>query len=276
LAIGGEASTRDMADIRVLAVPELTTTAVALISTVDKIHGATVYAVDWCTQLSCPLLAVGGKVSSIECGINVRIFSIDCATGILYPYSDTQFGSDIVNTVKWCCGQNSCFVNPLLAVGGSSAVLDAANIRVYYLSSRTNALVEFAKAASSPQPDIYTIDWNPACKCSTLTAGGGCLQESVTGCYPNIFVYHITATGSLPRSMDLVTSQQFDTNITSLAWCQPTDAACSYLLVGTEADNTTIDIDCTSNINSFGVALYRGVFCNKQSSTVVVPICYRN
>jgi hypothetical protein len=276
LAIGGEASSRDGADVRVLAVPGFSlTTTVALVSTSDKVHGATVYSVDWCTQLSCPLLAIGGKVSSIECGINVRIYSLNCTTGQLYPYADTVFGSDLVNTVRWCCGQNSCFLNPLLAVGGSRAT-DSTNIRTYYLSSRTNALVEYANTASNPQPDIFTIAWNPSCQCSDITAGGGCLSEPVTGCSPNIFVYNIPSSGTLPRTLNLVASQQFDTNVTSLAWCQPTGVTCSYLLVGTEVDETTnVNIDC-NNETSFTVALYRGLFCQQQSSSNVLPICSRS
>lgn len=276
LAIGGEASINDKADVRVLAVPTLTTTAVALQATANKVHGATVYSVDWCTQLSCPLLAVGGKISSIEkCGINIRVFSLDCTTGVLYPYSEAAYASGVVNTVKWCCGQNPCFVNPLLAAGGSKTSGDT-NIRVYYLSSRTNELVEFANTASNPQRDIYAISWNPSCRCSDITIGGGCLDGASDACNPNIFVYNIPSVGSLPRTLGLVTEQQFDTNVTALSWCKPTGVVCSYLLVGSETNATDVDLDCNDGNNNFEVALYRGVFCRQQNSTAVLPICSRN
>lgn len=273
LAIGGEPSNQDLADARILLVPTLTTTAQELTAASNIVHGGIVYAVDWCTSLTCPLLAIGGEVSSIECGINIRIFSLACTSGNLFPYAQAKYTSGIVNTLKWCCGQlqNPCFTNPLLAVGGTRTQNTDPNIFVYYLSSRTNELKDYAYTSSNPQPKIYAVAWNPSCKCANITAGGGCLEEPVNGCYPNVFVYHI----AVPKMLNLVTQQQFDTNITSLAWCQPTGQLCSYLLVGSEAAAETLenpDINCK---NSFEVALYKGLFC-RQLPAPVLPVCNRN
>ena len=219
LAIGGEASTIDKADVRVLRFTTTPTPALSLTGA-NKIHGATVYSVDWCTsKANCPLLAIGGRTSSLECGINIRIFSFDCSTAFLYPISQQAFGSELVNVVKWCCN-NNCLINPILAVGGSKGSGtkgSKSNLRLYFLSSRTDKLIEYLKVIDNPQPNIYALDWNPSCSCSTITAGGGCLEEFGNACNPNLFVY---TTKSHPKKISLVTEEQFDQNITSLAWYQ--------------------------------------------------------
>ena len=271
LAIGGEPAAEDTVDTRVLLVPVLTTTEQELTVAADVVHGGNVYALDWCTSLTCPLLAVGGAISSIECGVNVRVYSLNCANGNLFPYAQAQYASGTVNTLKWCCGTASCFNNPLLAVGGTRTVMSEPNIVVYYLSSITNALREFVSTASNAQLNINAIDWNPACKCANITAGGGCVGGA-DACVNNIFVYNI----GVPRMLNLITQQQFDTTITSLAWCQPIGQLCTFLLVGAEppaALSEEPDVNCAHR--GFEVALYKGLFC-RQVPSPVLPVCNRS
>ena len=277
LAIGGDASVVDRADVRVLFVPTLTTTAVALQATSSKIHGAPVYSVDWCASntISAPLLAIGGRASSLECGINIRIFSLDCATGYLYPYAQKSFVGGLVNTVKWCCPANHDSTLFLVA-GGSKSLDDCANIRLYCISPDTQYLMEYAKTCNSYQPIITAVDWNPACRCSYITAGGACAQDTPVACNLNLFVYK-KGRHSYSSHLKLVTEEQFNQTITSLAWFHQTGSLYSYLLVGGESnkeisEGMSFNPECQKEPM---VILYKTTDCKSKKTECVPPICLR-
>jgi WD40 repeat protein len=277
LAIGGQASTLDRAEVRVLQVPVLTTTttAVALQATASKVHGAPVYSVDWCASYSYPLLAIGGKTSSLECDVNIRVYSFACDTGYLYPLSQASFNGNVVNTLRWCCVPRRCETNPVLAVGGSSNGLDCANIRLYCLSD-IGSLVEYAKECNHYQPTIFALDWNPACHCSYITAGGACAVATHNPCMPNIFVYK-KSKPSRRTDLKLVTEEQFNQNVTSLAWYYQDGSLYSYLLVGGEPSVQLVD-DITSNPvcqTEPMVILYKATYCHSRKPESVPPICMR-
>ena len=280
LALGGEASNTDQADIRILKIPHHLPgpgePAIQLESVSNKIHGATIYSVDWCAgRDTCPLLATGGRTSSIECDINIRVFSFDCQMYHLSPCSQQSFESHCVNSVKWCCNHYACSQSPLLAVGGSKSPTDRANIRLYLLSTHTHGLIEYAKAINNHLNAIYALGWNPSCKCTDITTGGGCLEQNCQGGHPNIFVYRKDNNLKKP-TLTLVTKEQFSQNITSLAWYQQPGSLYSYLLVGAETNEQEIeemfpDSDCENNIV---IVLYKAIFC-KRHAEPVPPICLR-
>ena len=275
LAIGGEASSVDMADVRVLFVPTFTNEAIALQATASKIHGAPVYSVDWCPAYTVPLLAIGGRTSSLECGINIRVYSVDCATGYLYPFAQQTFSGGLVNSVKWCCNLSACAVNPVLAAGGSTGTsTDSANIRLYCLSSLSHNLTEYAQGSNIYQPTITALDWNPSCRCAFITVGGAC-GAILPDCTPNLFVYK--KDGYAGGSLEMIIEEQFKHTITALAWYHPSSSSYSYLLVGGESnygdlEGITFNPECRAEPM---VILYRAAYCNAPKFEGIPPICLR-
>jgi len=90
-----------------------------------------------------------------------------------------------------------------------------------------------------------------------VAIGGGCPVCSEE-CLDNIFV--------LKRNicqLESTTATNYDTNITSLAWCKIN--SCAYLLAGTESENIC------DNLKE--IILYKAAFCNPVEPTPF--ICQR-
>jgi hypothetical protein len=232
LAIGGNPSRRDQADIRVLLF-DAESDDDALTETSHKVHGAPVYSLDWVVQDNgCPLLAVGGRSSRLECNdINVRIFSFDCTHGYLSPVTYQVHNAPVVNAVKWLSQPGKGLY---LAAGGARSTEDNVNIRMYMFNSSNNTLIDLADVANNPLQQIFSVDWYTYGADKYITAGGGCESKGAE-CVPNIFIYKdVIVNGS--HVLQPVTEEKFDENITSLNWNKTDGFGCAYLIAGTERD----------------------------------------
>jgi len=254
IAIAGEAGDCGTGnEIRILEFDPTNTTFNPIASFT---HGAPIYSLDWCCRSgsSRAYLAAGGQPA--ECGgPNLGIYVLVCKSG-------GQFEADVVtnsqttgadlHAVRWCCDPNSKYLK--LAVGGKPNG-SGINTQIYNLfNNRFSKFVDKVITNTTDPATIFTIDWNPLCSCQYVTYGTGC-QET---CGHNLFVYKINRQNSV-CSLDLVTSTNFDENITSLEWCSDTKGA--YLIVGASPESQCVE-------SKKEIALYKAAFCQLQAGTI--------
>lgn len=261
LALGGDPSNN--IDIRLLSFNP-TTKKITL--TTNRSNGATVYSVDWCIRSSRnPMLLTGGKTATENCKkFNFRIYSVSCG-GSMNLFTSGLFVGGTIRTVKWHCSDDkTCSTLPYFAIGGDTEqcgcehLEDMANIQLYILNPLTHQVRSIAYARQ--QERVFSLDWNPHCKSSLVTAGSGCKSECP--CDPNIVVYNATSNPS--KALRYKTHSRFDDSVTSLKW--NIFDGCSYLLVGAEHNNCSecsIDPFCNP---PYDIALYKSRLCSD-------PIC---
>lgn len=236
LAIGGNPATTDQADIRILLFTA-SEQEYSLVETSHKVHGAPIYSLDWhIPEIGCPLLAVGGRSSTIECNdVNVRVFSLDCCKGYLLPVTNQRHTAPVVNAVKWSCRRHGDS-DTYLAIGGATSDSDNANIRLYKFLSGENRLLEVAKVSDNPLKQIFAVNWFCDDSDAYVTVGGGCTcTTSSQACIPNIYVYKDEIVHGT-HQLRLINEEKFDDVATSLDWCRTDDHGCAYLMVGMEND----------------------------------------
>jgi len=273
LAIAGETAS-DNKEIRIL-IRILQLYGNTLIQVGSGIHGNTVFSLDWCcmsspdgADYSKAYLAAGGKPSSLGgsgcLGPNLRIFCFQCLEAENAPFmpiiSMKVTGTTLtdLHAVRWCCDENVKYRK--LAVGGKKVAPGgvAKNMWLYYLVN--NRLLEVASShIGGVEQGIYAIDWNPYCKCSNLTFGGGC--RPTPACEDNIFIHKQTQC----NLGDPIFATRYDDNVTSLEWCG--DNGKSYLLVGTEVTGWGDPEVCPNDTNP-EVVLYVAAFCNPQATSI--------
>lgn len=270
LAIGGQEAP-DKIDIRLLQFDPDAQPSSRLKIVTNRSHGATVFAVDWCTkQYKNPLLLVGGKtVIDDQCEkVNLRLYSVTCQGGMNLLKTHWYKG-ETIRTLKWCC-QKPCPNFPyLFAVGGDPIeccdIIERCGINtiIYALDPRMCQLVELGY--QKQQEKIFALDWAPQCKCSHLTAGGGCKQTC--GCNYNLFTYQLAPRQEF-EEMRIVTRNKFDDIITSMSWCKYGD--CAVLLVGSERKDWQCGLADPFDETSHEIALYRAELCTPRPPQ---PLC---
>ncbi len=276
LAIGGDAGL-DGKEIRMLEfTPETPEVSGSLKQTDSAIHGAPIYALDFCCREGAlPLLAAGGAPEGERGHCNIRIYTTFCDGGFISELTNARYSGSTVYALTWCCEPNRCPRSASLAVSGSSEGDRNAgiNVRLYCLNPRTCRLNECVGYAL-PEFKGFAVAWNPLCNCTHVTVGGACGPE---GGFPdNILVLKVCAGGeSRAQRLERVTGVRFDENITSLSWCHV--GGCMYLLVGSE-NARFADMHGRDGMQSReckigpDIAVYKGLFC-VPGNEPLPPMC---
>ena len=145
LVIGGESSSIDGADVRVLSFDGSTLSGITS-GTYD--HGGDIGSVDW--SPSGPYVAIGGSASSID-GVEIRVLSFDGSSLSDIPTATyIQPGAFVVS---WSPDGN------YLVTGGAASPTDGAEVRV--LSFDGTFLSDIITATYAHSAAINSVEWSP-------------------------------------------------------------------------------------------------------------------
>ncbi len=175
-----------------------------------------------------------------------------------------RYAGGTVNSIRWCGSTASCDPFPLLAIGGCTSESESKNAVIYRIS-RGRHLREVASTSSTDNglTCVMSLDWSPTCPCSQLALGGGCGLAS-TGCSGNLFLYRKNASQPI---LEKICSANFDSTITSLAWCNA-QSRCSLLAVGaTGSLMNDDDDDETDNGQDYDQ------LCNRELGIYKASLC---
>ena len=302
LAIGGQASEIDGAEIRVLKF-KASDNSLTLLA--NRYHGATVNSVSWFYNPSSfpnfpPILAAGGDPAPAPSNagpqyITIRVFTFNCAKESL---QDLVFGSQPGPTPSAGAPPKRVFdIKPAIVnidTNGSTAlVFGVANestltsLNTYtpgfllqFLApgkstKTTEASLEPVTGNGFPftgisdlQVNGYAVDFNRSCDCYSLVTC--CPQITFgLGCpskdNSSPLPLNIFSTSFLTNENGTAYTK-FDDNITSLEWCRTNNGEVSYLLVGSESNEWNLNSFCGGN----EIAVYKALMvCTSQENPSV-------
>ncbi len=226
--------------------------------------GTTIRSLDVCASGDVILLAAAGGDrydSCYDANMFVYTFTPICsesrpAQSSASIITQGRYRGGIVNNIRWCCAATSCGLFPLFVIGGCTSDKEQKNAIIYRIS-RGRRLCEVASTNSTDNglTCVMGVEWSPTCPCTKLTVGGGC-RDNQSRCVGNLFLYKKNA---CPPILEKIRSTNFDSTITSLAWCNA-QGRCSFLAVGatgTLVGNDDDDDDETDNSGDYDKLCYR-------------------